>query len=248
MATTKIELYNGATLVATKTSAPFTSIDWTPANGEVGAAALTYKRYEDGGATPVFTSEAINGTVNAAAGFEYVDWEQEVSSTDLGQGTLRTNLQAQDPVNAYNHGAYASKALNGNGAIEFYAPPTTEVAGQTLGIANTYSGIAANGIDNQPLLVMINNAITPVKVRVYEFGALKQNTEAYTSGDLLGITLEGTTGKVTKNGVVIYTSPLTLTLPQTPIATFITRASYPGVSEITNAKFTVPANITTSPL
>ncbi len=66
--TTKVELYNGATLVATKTSAPFTSIDWTPASGEVGSATLTYKRYEDGGATPVFTSEAINGTVNAAAG------------------------------------------------------------------------------------------------------------------------------------------------------------------------------------
>lgn len=64
MATTKVELYNGATLVATKTSAPFTSIDWTPVT--TGAATLTAKRYEDG--VLVATSSVKNYTVNAAAG------------------------------------------------------------------------------------------------------------------------------------------------------------------------------------
>ncbi len=62
MATTKVELYNGATLVATKTSAPFTSIDWTPAT--TGAATLTAKRYEDG--VLVATSSVKNYTVASA--------------------------------------------------------------------------------------------------------------------------------------------------------------------------------------
>jgi hypothetical protein len=66
MATTKTELYNNGTLVATKTSAPFNTFDWTPASGEVGLASLTVKRYEDG--VLVATSAAVGGTVDAAAG------------------------------------------------------------------------------------------------------------------------------------------------------------------------------------
>jgi hypothetical protein len=69
MATTKTELYNNGTLVATKTSAPFNTFDWTPANGEVGSASLTVKRYEDG--VLVATSAAVGGTVDAAAGGGY---------------------------------------------------------------------------------------------------------------------------------------------------------------------------------
>jgi hypothetical protein len=65
MATTKTELYNNGTLVATKTSAPFNTFDWTPASGEVGSASLTVKRYEDG--VLVATSAAVGGTVDAAA-------------------------------------------------------------------------------------------------------------------------------------------------------------------------------------
>jgi hypothetical protein len=63
MATTKTELYNNGTLVATKTSAPFNTFDWTPASGEVGSASLTVKRYEDG--VLVATSAAVGGTVEA---------------------------------------------------------------------------------------------------------------------------------------------------------------------------------------
>jgi hypothetical protein len=66
MATTKTELYNNGTLVATKTSAPFNTFDWTPASGEVGSASLTVKRYEDG--VLVATSAAVGGTVDAASG------------------------------------------------------------------------------------------------------------------------------------------------------------------------------------
>jgi hypothetical protein len=65
MATTKTELYNNGTLVATKTSAPFNTFDWTPASGEVGSASLTVKRYEDG--VLVATSAAVGGTVDAPA-------------------------------------------------------------------------------------------------------------------------------------------------------------------------------------
>jgi hypothetical protein len=65
MATTKTELYNNGTLVATKTSAPFNTFDWTPASGEVGSASLTVKRYEDG--VLVATSAAVGGTVDAAS-------------------------------------------------------------------------------------------------------------------------------------------------------------------------------------
>jgi hypothetical protein len=68
MATTKTELYNNGALVATKTSAPFNTFEWTPANGEVGSASLTVKRYEDGVLTA--TSAAVGGTVNAAASHE----------------------------------------------------------------------------------------------------------------------------------------------------------------------------------
>jgi hypothetical protein len=66
MATTKTELYNNGSLVATKTSAPFNTFDWTPASGEVGSASLTVKRYEDG--VLVATSAAVGGTVNAGSG------------------------------------------------------------------------------------------------------------------------------------------------------------------------------------
>jgi hypothetical protein len=65
MATTKTELYNNGTLVATKTAAPFNTFDWTPASGEVGSASLTVKRYEDG--VLAATSAAVGGTVDAAA-------------------------------------------------------------------------------------------------------------------------------------------------------------------------------------
>jgi hypothetical protein len=68
MATTKTELYNNGTLVATKTSAPFNTFDWTPASGEVGSASLTVKRYEDG--VLAATSAAVGGTVDAASGVE----------------------------------------------------------------------------------------------------------------------------------------------------------------------------------
>jgi hypothetical protein len=64
MATTKTELYNNGTLVATKTSAPFNTFDWTPASGEVGSASLTVKRYEDG--VLVATSAAVGGDVHTA--------------------------------------------------------------------------------------------------------------------------------------------------------------------------------------
>jgi hypothetical protein len=68
MATTKTELYNNGTLVATKTSAPFNTFDWTPASGEVGSASLTVKRYEDG--VLVATSAAVGGTVDVAASYD----------------------------------------------------------------------------------------------------------------------------------------------------------------------------------
>jgi hypothetical protein len=70
MATTKTELYNNGTLVATKTSAPFNTFDWTPASGEVGSASLTVKRYEDG--VLVATSAAVGGTVDAEAAATYI--------------------------------------------------------------------------------------------------------------------------------------------------------------------------------
>jgi hypothetical protein len=73
MATTKTELYNNGTLVATKTSAPFNTFDWTPANGEVGSASLTVKRYEDG--VLVATSAAVGGTVNASSGTYDTDYQ-----------------------------------------------------------------------------------------------------------------------------------------------------------------------------
>ena len=62
--TTKTELLNNGVVVATRTAAPFYSWDWTPATS--GASSLTYKRYEDN--VLVFTSGAITGTVDAAAG------------------------------------------------------------------------------------------------------------------------------------------------------------------------------------
>jgi hypothetical protein len=73
MATTKTELYNNGTLVATKTSAPFNTFDWTPASGEVGSASLTVKRYEDG--VLVATSAAVGGTVDAASGTYDADYQ-----------------------------------------------------------------------------------------------------------------------------------------------------------------------------
>jgi len=61
--TTKTELLNNGVVVATKTTAPFYSWDWTPSTS--GASSLTYKRYEDG--VLVFTSGAITGTVDAVS-------------------------------------------------------------------------------------------------------------------------------------------------------------------------------------
>jgi hypothetical protein len=77
MATTKTELYNNGTLVATKTSAPFNTFDWTPANGEVGSASLTVKRYEDG--VLVATSAAVGGTVEEAGVVAFQVWTDTVA-------------------------------------------------------------------------------------------------------------------------------------------------------------------------
>ncbi len=65
MATTKIEYYAGATLIGTKTAAPW-AFDWDTTGVTTGDYAITRKRYEDD--VLVATSAAINVTVDAPAG------------------------------------------------------------------------------------------------------------------------------------------------------------------------------------
>jgi hypothetical protein len=98
MATTKTELYNNGTLVATKTSAPFNTFDWTPASGEVGSASLTVKRYEDG--VLVATSAAVGGTVDAAAGAYDADY-QAILDYGTAQGYTLPSSAEQDAGNQY---------------------------------------------------------------------------------------------------------------------------------------------------
>jgi len=92
--TTKTELLNNGVVVATKTAAPFYSWGWTPASG---ASSLTYKRYEDG--VPVFTSGALTGTVDAAAGgfslstisAEHLWHKLDIASTNADPVTVSTD-------------------------------------------------------------------------------------------------------------------------------------------------------------
>lgn len=63
MAITKVEYFEGANLIGTKTSAPFNQFVWNAV--PEGNYALTAKKYEDG--VYVATSPVVNTVVNAAA-------------------------------------------------------------------------------------------------------------------------------------------------------------------------------------
>jgi hypothetical protein len=236
MATTKTELYNNGTLVATKTSAPFNTFDWTPASGEVGSASLTVKRYEDG--VLVATSAAVGGTVDAASSTEYVDWTGEISSVDQGSGTLASNVSNSG---IYNIGAKGTKATNGDNTIKFNYPAfATGDTAQGLGLTNTYAGIGADTYD-MDIFALVNTATSLRKLYIYEDKVEKFNV-TITDGDLIELKVEGSTVKILRNSTVVYTSAKTFTLPLNPVGLFYKQAAY-AQCKVINAEWANSANL-----
>ena len=234
--TTKTELLNNGVVVATKTAAPFYSWDWTPATS--GASSLTYKRYEDN--VLVFTSAAITGTVDvAAAGIEYVVWEQFRNASSSGNGQLIYT----SGTGSYTNGAYGTKAINGDNAVSFIGRITNTISsGEGIGLTNTYGGISAEGFGGLDIFALVGQAGD--NYQIFEDGVKVLDATPYATNDVLTIRVAGTTVTVELNGTTVYTSAKTYTLPLTPIGLLddITNC------EILESNFESNTNLITSPL
>jgi hypothetical protein len=153
MATTKTELYNNGTLVATKTSAPFNTFDWTPASGEVGSASLTVKRYEEG--VLVATSAAVGGTVDAAGTTYDSDYQAKLDYATANSiplpSTAQSDIYNQRLVDFKANGGWEKSNvvadLSGTADIRFKLLCIKRLVEMTVtgGVTSTATGVAGNG-------------------------------------------------------------------------------------------------------
>ncbi len=204
MATTKVELYNGATLVATKTSAPFTSIDWTPVT--TGAATLTAKRYEDG--VLVATSSVKNYTVNAAAGDTTAPTMSSATVEDANPSTLVvvfSEVVTITDVTGLTIAGAATPTLSaptgsGTNTLSFtLSAPLTNGQTVTLEVAGTNNII--DGASNA--LVAVSQPITNNVAAASGLALVSSYPMTETTGNMIDTVsaINGTVSGVTRDGV-----------------------------------------------
>ena len=103
-------------------------------------------------------------------------------------------------------------------------------------LTNTYTCITSEKFSGD---IFVKIAYSLANIRIMEEGITVQNTEPWTTGDLIEIEVVGTIVKVKRNGVVFYTSGKTFVLPLKTIGLFDAAAN----SIITNARFKTSNNL-----
>jgi hypothetical protein len=140
MATTKTELYNNGTLVATKTAAPFNTFDWTPASGEVGTASLTVKRYEDG--VLAATSAAVGGTVSGASSSTSPDQLTNAYAWYDADDNTNMTVDGSNNVTALVN-KITSNAINSHAPAPTYDETNTRIVFSGTGGLKSNAGFSA---------------------------------------------------------------------------------------------------------
>ena len=185
------------------------------------------------------TTRAVTNNA-AAAGIEYVVWEQFVNATSSGSGNLRSTSAGSSYVN----GAYAVRAINGDNAVSFkgeIGAVSTDVGGG-VGLTNAYAGISSGNQADLDIWVQFRKDVDDF--RVFENGSVMTTAATYLSTDVLTLRVVGTTVTIELNGTTVYTSGQVYTLPLTPIGLVAGAIT----AEILDTQFESNANLITSPL
>jgi Big-like domain-containing protein/IPT/TIG domain-containing protein len=261
----KVEFYQGTTLLNTDTAAPY-SYTW-PSVG-AGSYSLTAKAYDNNNATA--TSAVVNVVVNALPAVSITsptnnqqfsppanivinatasDSDGTISKVEFYQGTTLLNTDTVAPYSytwpSVGQGTYVltAKAYDNNNGATTSSPVTVSV-GNALPVVSITSP-ASNTVFNAPASITINATAsdpdgTISKVEFYQ-GTTLLNTDtaapySYTWPSVSAGTYS-LTAKATDNSNGVSTSSAVTVIVNAPPTVSITNPS-------NNTVFTAPANIT----
>jgi len=147
----------------------------------------------------------IQGTVTAAgcnSVIEQVDWNTSSLSTGV---SASTNNLSKFQFGGWNGGAASYNTVSNNGYFQFTASEMNK--SRMAGLSTTYTSSSYTTIQYAWYLTNGGN------LQIYESGNNKGSYGAYTTGDVLKITVESGVVKYYKNGVLQYISQTAPTLP-----------------------------------
>jgi len=167
----------------------------TIASNNITAAATTSPNidlYIQGTATAVGCNSVI----------EQVDWNTSSLSTGV---SASTNNLSKFQFNGWNGGAASYNTVSNNGYFQFTASEMNK--SRMAGLSTAYTSSSYTTIQYAWYLTNGGN------LQIYESGNNKGSYGAYTTGDVLKITVESGVVKYYKNGVLQYISQTAPTLP-----------------------------------
>ncbi|MFN8206637.1 MAG: hypothetical protein U0T82_04425 [Bacteroidales bacterium] len=156
---------------------------------------------------PVGTDFFITGTVTTSAcntAEEQVKWKiSDLVNTQIsGLGNSLTKILSNGN---WNGGATSWNTVANNGYLQFTATETTTY--RAVGLSNTNTNTNYTSI--QYAIYLVNNGT----FNVYESGANRGAFGSYVSGDVFRIAVEAGVVKYYKNGILLYISGISPTLP-----------------------------------